>query len=451
MTTYLISNAVTWIGLTRFLPGDALIVTPGAALVMPEASLSDLGVAGPTAINLGGYVFLHDLAVDAGVSLGITATGQFVSSSAGAAISLDGGQLEMAGQISAAGGTGVALAGSEASLGNSGHILGRVGVALGGASASLMNSGTVEGTVTALLVTGDQALVTNTGTISGAGSAIRIAVATGSFRLVNTGLVQGDILSTGRSDDAIRNAGTLHGTVDLGAGNDSYAGGHLTGDLAMGLGNDRVDARFNAVAGTLRDSGGAETYLIDSPLTRIADIGAGIDRVLSWCSFHLSDGLERLMLQGGLNLNGWGNGLANQITGNSGRNLLAGGAGADRLNGGLGADTLRGDQGCDTLTGGQGADSFVFARLTDTSALLAKADTITDFTRGEDHINLAALRPEGLSFLGADPFTHAAGQVRATIAGTETLVEFDLNGDGQADGVIHLIGAMTLTAQDFIL
>lgn len=479
MSTYLISNAVTWIGLTSFHAGDQLIVTPGAALVMPDASLTDVGVAGATAITFGGFVSLHDLSVDANVTFAITASGQFVSGSAGAAITLNAGHLDMAGQISAVNGTGVATLGTGASISTAGRIAGHVGVALGGTGASLVNSGTVEGVGAAVTVSGNHSVVTNTGTLASGGTAVSVSLATAgsSFVLINAGHVQGNVTSTGLSNDEVRNTGTIDGDVTLGSGNDRYSGGHLSGDLSMGLGNDHVDARGNAVAGVILDAGGSDTYLVDSPLTRISDTGAGLDTVLAWTSFRLFDGLEILNLRGADNLNGYGNALANRITGTAGDNHLVGGAGADTLfgadgndvlrggfgadllNGGSGDDVLRGEQGKDVLTGGLGHDSFVFASLGDTASLAANADTITDFIKGADLIDLSqidaistdTLANSAFAFIGTANFTHHSGQVRYVKTATDTYVEMDVNGDAHADAVIHLTHAITLTAGDFVL
>ena len=48
--------------------------------------------------------------------------------------------------------------------------------------------------------------------------------------------------------------------------------------------------------------------------------------------------MENLILQGGADLQGYGNNLINRIFGNSGSNLLDGGAGADIMIGGAGND-----------------------------------------------------------------------------------------------------------------
>ncbi len=87
-----------------------------------------------------------------------------------------------------------------------------------------------------------------------------------------------------------------------------------------------------------------------------------------------------------------GNELGNELEGNGGDDRLYGYAGEDTLEGGPGADRLYGSAGNDTLTGGSGndrlsggadADVFVFSPGDGD-------DTITDFTRGEDKIDLAA-------------------------------------------------------------
>ena len=72
-----------------------------------------------------------------------------------------------------------------------------------------------------------------------------------------------------------------------------------------------------------------------------------------------------------------------KLYGNGGDDLLDGGKGDDTLEGGQGNDRLVGGEGDDTLTGGDGADTFVYLPGDG-------RDTITDFTNGEDEINLGA-------------------------------------------------------------
>ena len=91
-----------------------------------------------------------------------------------------------------------------------------------------------------------------------------------------------------------------------------------------------------------------------------------------------------------------GNEGTDYLTGNAGNDILSGGAGSDRILGGAGedmlfgdrdSDHLFGDKGADTLLGGLGSDAFAIGSGTG-GATLAEADTIMDFTKGEDSIHL---------------------------------------------------------------
>ncbi len=70
------------------------------------------------------------------------------------------------------------------------------------------------------------------------------------------------------------------------------------------------------------------------------------------------------------------------LSGTSGNDILQGLIGNDQITAGNGDDILRDGDGSDTLTGGAGADVFVMSRD-------GLADTITDFTLGEDKLDLS--------------------------------------------------------------
>ena len=80
-----------------------------------------------------------------------------------------------------------------------------------------------------------------------------------------------------------------------------------------------------------------------------------------------------------------GTAAADWIFGHDGNDSLSGLLGDDALSGGDGDDRLNGGQGSDLLSGGLGADTFVW------SAGDSGIDRITDFTPGEDTLDLSQL------------------------------------------------------------
>lgn len=78
-----------------------------------------------------------------------------------------------------------------------------------------------------------------------------------------------------------------------------------------------------------------------------------------------------------------------RLLGNGGNDKLYGERGDDRLLGGIGNDVLIGSSGKDVLTGGSGKDVFDYNSLGD--SLITGRDTITDFLRGTDRIDLSGI------------------------------------------------------------
>jgi Ca2+-binding RTX toxin-like protein len=140
---------------------------------------------------------------------------------------------------------------------------------------------------------------------------------------------------------------------------------------------------------------GNDAYSVESVNDTITEAsGGGDDRVWSTITLSLTDNVERLYLEGGAVINGYGNSSANIIEGNTAANELHGGdgdddlygdAGNDRLEGGIGNDTVNGGAGNDSLSGGPNQDIFRFDRTLNAGANL---DVVDDFAAVDDTFQL---------------------------------------------------------------
>ncbi len=265
-------------------------------------------------------------------------------------------------------------------------------------------------------------------------------VGTGDF--TGYGNALGNTLTGGAGDDTLDGGAgndTLIGgggddTMSGGAGNDTYYvddAGDIVMELAGSfggidkvhttlttytLGDDVENLKFvgtgeftgygNALANTLTggagddtlDGGaGNDTYYVDDAgdmVIELAGSSGGLDKVYTTAStYTLGDNVENLNFVGAGVFTGYGNGLANKLTGGTSADTLDGGDGKDRLIGGKGADTLIGGRGADTMTGGADADVFVFRETTD--SIHVSRDTITDFAVGEDTIDFTEMSTGG--------------------------------------------------------
>jgi serralysin len=131
-----------------------------------------------------------------------------------------------------------------------------------------------------------------------------------------------------------------------------------------------------------------------------------------------------------------------EAQGARGDDMLTGNVADNRLIGRAGDDVLSGDAGDDRLTGGSGADTFVFT-------VAGRGDRITDFGRGADRIDLAALDADSTTagdqafvLLETGPFTGQAGELRIVAGDGSARLLGDLDGDGVADLRITVTGVL---------
>ncbi|MEO3999703.1 calcium-binding protein [Mesorhizobium sp. CAU 1732] len=251
----------------------------------------------------------------------------------------------------------------------------------------------------------------------------------------------------------------------------------LLGSAANGTGNaldntivgNALANILNGAAGNDYMVGGAgdDIYVVASAGDQtIEAANGGTDTVRSYINWTLAAHVERLELLGSA-ANGTGNALNNTLVGNSLANVMNGldgndyiitGAGNDTLNGGNGNDTLVGGAGADRMSGGAGSDTFLYMAISDSGVGAANRDTILDFVRGQDRIDLSALDAntaaagnQAFSFIGSAAFSGVAGQLRYSSSGNTTFVDADINGDRVSDFQIAVNGTNFMTGSDFIL
>ncbi|WP_373755366.1 Ig-like domain-containing protein [Neisseria sp.] len=211
-------------------------------------------------------------------------------------------------------------------------------------------------------------------------------------------------------------AGSAYGDTLSGNNADNSISGNAGDDLISGgTGNDWLDG--GSGADTLAGGSGNDSYIVDDAADTVTEAAQeGEDSVYSHVSHTLGAHLEHLTLLGSTVVSGTGNGGANTLTGNGTANILDGAAGDDRIIGGKGSDTL---------TGGAGRDTFVFDSVLDGSA-----DTVTDFTAGEDIIELAGSIFQSLTVNVMAEWEHYV-QYHADTG----FLTYDSDGQGQADAV----------------
>lgn len=374
-----------------------------------------------------------------------------------------------------------------------------------GDSNELINAGEIHGPTGVISDVGSLRLI-NTGLISGEGYGVSlreipdslsagtilnhgeilslnvgIIVFDGATTITNTGLISGhsSALSLSDGDDVVTNLGTMVGRVTLGSGDDIFdtSQGTVAGTIRGGSGNDLlIGSVFNDVleGGTGADEfrGGAGEDWVVYDLGSAFGAGEGVTVSLSRGKGFYNEaagdrlsGIENVRgtrsddrLFGDDNDNRLDGDEGNDfLSGQGGNDIISGGSGNDTIFGRLGDDRLDGGLGRDVIEGGSGEDVFVVSELFQFSGIFfQERDIITDFTQGEDLIDLAALESDyglTLQLVGLSGFSGVAGEVRYVrdFKSNETRVQLDADGDQDADLVVVLRGGtFNLTVDDFV-
>jgi hypothetical protein len=126
------------------------------------------------------------------------------------------------------------------------------------------------------------------------------------------------------------------------------------------------DAGNNTINGStggddMRGAGGSDTYTVNHSGDLVTEqLGEGsADHVLSSITYTLTANVENLTLTGSRAINGYGNELANILTGNALVNVLKSAGGNDSLDGKEGADSMDGGDGNDTYFVDNASDIIV--------------------------------------------------------------------------------------------
>lgn len=256
-------------------------------------------------------------------------------------------------------------------------------------------------------------------------------------------------LNLNRGDDTVSVVGVGEvGTMDLGRGNDKLTttGDAWVGSVYMARGNDTVTlgaggANFIHLgqdADTIKFSANSQGAVVHG--------GEGISTDLAGAKD--SDTVDFSAFSSALTIDLNGHSL---VKGTVGEFLISN---FENATGGSGKDKLIASNEANLLKGGGGADTFIFGSKT-----AANGDKILDFSQAAlDKISLSGIDAnstltgdQAFKFIGTAAFHDKAGELRYLIKSGDTLIQGDINGDGNADFTITIDASLTLKSGDFIL
>jgi serralysin len=312
--------------------------------------------------------------------------------------------------------------------------------------------------------------LTGAAVINGTGNALANVITGNAKSNVLAGLAGADTLDGAAGSDTAAYAASNAG-VDISLTTGHAWGGHAEGDTLANVEN----LTGSAYADTLEGNAGANTLSGGAGIDTVtyANAAAGVRVSLAATAAQATGGAGSDKLSAFENLTGsnfndtlTGSKGANIVSGLDGNDTISGGIGNDTLVGGEGNDILKGDAGNDiliggagndTLTGGAGNDFFVFANSGE------GFDTVIDFRRGQDKIQISADGFGGGLVVGVAPTLVLAADPAAATGDAGGYFIFDnagpdigtlwwdeTGGDASdAFAFIRLTGVSTLLPSDF--
>ncbi len=316
---------------------------------------------------------------------------------------------------------GVEMVGVHSFLNNNGTISGLsdvysgIGVYMRGDFADILNVGTISGDRSVVLDSiFNEARIRNAGIISGDDigiDAVKMLAtdANGVLTISNDGTIGGDWSISSQYQTRLTNSGLLSGAVSLGDSADYFRNaGTVIGQTELGAGDDQFDGR----------GGSSEGWLVNG--------GAGEDSLIGGAS-------------------------EDSFNGGDDKDILRGLAGDDLLQGGRGADSLLGGRGGDMFLYSATTESGIDAATRDTIRDFSTAEGdlidlgLIDAMTGRNG-------NQAFKFIGASEFTGRAGELRyELVAGGGVLVVGNTDTDLDAEFSLLLKGASSLSSGDFVL
>lgn len=291
------------------------------------------------------------------------------------------------------------------------------GIALGGLAGNSGNTVTVEAT----------GVVTNTGEGFG------VYVSSSAAAVVNRGTITSEafgiaIVNEGPDTATCDNSGTIRGQYGV------YIDSEVAFDFVnSGRVNSKDDWAF--IANDSKKDGTGDVT--------VTNTGTLVGHVIFAAGNDIYDGSQGIQKHG--NIEGRG--------------------GDDSLTGGDRGEIFRGGLGMDILTGGGGGDTFLYKDVVDSGPDLLLSDVIADFSRADgDVIDLSAIdakqggagakesgKDNHFTFIGEAEFHGRKGELRYFVDGGVTVMQGDVDGDGDSDLAVTMTGEITLKASDFEL